>query len=326
MLTAGEEDIVYDSQAFPPSVATAFATQQQQQKIRSNSSVEAVLAELGQELSCAICLSTLQDAVTLPCAHFFCRYCNAFFLRRECLERSITIKPTKRESNLSTSSHCPLCKMSISKRSIAPAVAINRVAKAYGQLVAAWELDTGRGWNGVATDTSRSKPTDCSSQAFPCPLKEATSPAKKPRTAKAVNSQPKSPIAGKTSEVAHTPLRITCITSSLLSKAQHATLLEWTATFGIAYDPHFDASVEVLLVPSQTPKRTLKYCRAVLTGKWILSFQWIEDCLAKGELLSHIDSYEAVGDERCSDSGAPRRARLLRSHNVYNYYDDGLFM
>ena len=119
-----------------------------------------------QGLSCPICLGILEDAVSLPCTHFFCK---------DCFERSITIKPTRRDS-LSTSSQCPLCKAHISKRSSSPADAIRILAKAYQAAIKAYEADTGKQWETVESELSKQQlhgnPIENLSQLYPYPEKQ----------------------------------------------------------------------------------------------------------------------------------------------------------
>ena len=39
----------------------------------SLNAIEKILMEIGKELSCPICLGVLEDAVSLPCTHCFCK-------------------------------------------------------------------------------------------------------------------------------------------------------------------------------------------------------------------------------------------------------------
>ncbi|KAK9729645.1 Breast cancer 1, early onset, variant 5 [Basidiobolus ranarum] len=56
-----------------------------------------------------------------------------------------------------------------------------------------------------------------------------------------------------------------------------------------------------------TSKRTMKYFLAILHGRWLVNYQWIEDSLSRNEWLDE-DVYEVIGDERYSNYG-PKRAR-----------------
>ncbi|ORX91892.1 hypothetical protein K493DRAFT_409078 [Basidiobolus meristosporus CBS 931.73] len=56
-----------------------------------------------------------------------------------------------------------------------------------------------------------------------------------------------------------------------------------------------------------TSRRTMKYFLAILHGRWLVSYQWVEDSLKRNEWLEE-DAYEIIGDEHFSNYG-PRRAR-----------------
>ena len=104
--------------------------------------------------------------MSLPCTHCFCKVC---------FERSITIKPTRRDS-LSTSSQCPLCKAHINKRSSSPADAIRILVKAYQRTIMAYEADTGKQWEAVEAECGRqdfsNHPIENLSQLYPYPEKQ----------------------------------------------------------------------------------------------------------------------------------------------------------
>lgn len=290
------------------------------------------------------------------------------------MERALTIKPTSKASPLSTSGHCPLCKASINKRSVAKAEAIDAVAQAYNTLLLAWERDTGRIWSecteGAAVKSSNSRaavPLSDHTLSQLCPAPEKPSPKNNENGNKKIAINKESPINKQTAIKRRPKRKIDVpsnsspinpfpstkpfvvedavwekpksVTSSLLSKSQNATLHEWCATFGIAYTPLMDPEeVDVLLVhaPNLITKRTLKYCRAVLSGKSVIAFECtqrpniskkhlnqfqffaslgIEGCLAKGELVP-MAKFEVKGDEAFPDSGAPSRSRLSRQNKV----------
>ena len=162
------QDQIYPSQ-LPPSIAASYHRSKKSHSRESIAvsleSIERALRDIGQELSCPICLGVLEDAVSLPCTHFFCE---------GCFERSITIKPTRRDS-LSTSGQCPLCKAHISKRSSSPADAIRILADAYKRTISAYEADTGKQWETVELEMSKHKfcnnPIENLSQLYPYPEK-----------------------------------------------------------------------------------------------------------------------------------------------------------
>jgi hypothetical protein len=62
-------------------------------------------------------------------------------------------------------------------------------------------------------------------------------------------------------------------------------------------------------IPYIAAGRTLKYMQAVLSGIWIVSEQWVLDCISSSAVLDPTP-YEVLGDEAFPDEAAPRRARL----------------
>lgn len=278
------QDQVYSSQ-LPSSIATDYHRSQKRHSKEpvavSLEAIERVLRGIGQELSCPICLGVLEDAVSLPCTHFFCE---------SCFERSITIKPTRRDS-LSTSGQCPLCKAHISKRSSSPADAIRILADAYKKTITAYEADTGKQWESVELELSKQKacsgPIENLSQLYPYPEKKR----KKGVTVVVQKSKSPSPehsvedltngmdsqatVASGIIEAFPSKHKIVVCTS-LLSRSQQATLLEWVSTFDIEVSCSLISTVNYLIVRTNSQrvtKRTLKYCQAVLAGRWIISFE-----------------------------------------------------
>ncbi|XP_013404512.1 BRCA1-associated RING domain protein 1-like [Lingula anatina] len=55
--------------------------------------------------------------------------------------------------------------------------------------------------------------------------------------------------------------------------------------------------------------RTMKYLQAVLTGKWVVNFEWVSLCL---EYKHHVceEAFEVPGSSTNPDSQAPRLSRL----------------
>lgn len=54
-------------------------------------------------------------------------------------------------------------------------------------------------------------------------------------------------------------------------------------------------------------QRTLKYCSGVLSGAWVVSFEWVLESLAAREWVEESD-YEMRGDTH--GAGAPKKARI----------------
>jgi hypothetical protein len=83
--------------------------------------------------------------------------------------------------------------------------------------------------------------------------------------------------------------------------------------------------------------RTVKYFQAIAAGVWVLTFDWIVDCLASRKILDE-DMFEVLGDKKSvGDCNACRISRQLRMNKFVNNnnsnsnaddeyeYDHGLF-
>lgn len=289
----------------------------------------------------------------------------SFYGLRECFDRSISIKPTKRDS-LSTSGRCPLCKTAVNKRSAAPAEAIRALVAAYEAMLRGYEADTGKQWGFVEEELARKqtvKPVENLSETHPYPEKPAADSTNKagdalsteleqsttdedsprqsiPRTYKPVVEIRKT-VRPSNDTALLRGVNFT-VSTSLVSREMHTSVLEWSETFGCHFVPVVDTDTSHLLVQPEkrlVARRTFKYCRAVLLGLWVLSVNctavwWsvtplqfltdvgIEECLKRGELLP-MEPYEILGDDSFPDSGGPRRSRLSRRNMVSQCYATG---
>lgn len=63
-----------------------------------------------------------------------------------------------------------------------------------------------------------------------------------------------------------------------------------------------------LVVGESPTKRSFKYLRAVLAGKWVVTFGWILKSLEQGRFVDE-EPFEATGSINYPNSGGPRRAR-----------------
>lgn len=59
-------------------------------------------------------------------------------------------------------------------------------------------------------------------------------------------------------------------------------------------------------------QRTPKYMMGIASGKWILSYNWVDDCLSQGMALNP-ETYEVCGSKENSNVDAPTRARINAS-------------
>ncbi|XP_006821068.1 uncharacterized protein LOC102806679 [Saccoglossus kowalevskii] len=87
--------------------------------------VQDALFRMRKNLECPICLDLLKDPVTTRCSHQFCRFCITEFFKG------------------TSSAPCPLCKKSITKRSLTESCKINEIVNAVRGVVDAVKEDTG---------------------------------------------------------------------------------------------------------------------------------------------------------------------------------------
>jgi len=69
----------------------------------------------------------------------------------------------------------------------------------------------------------------------------------------------------------------------------------------------------------QLARRTLKYCFAVVEGKWAVSFAWVRRCLEEDCWLAE-DEFEIKGDQTAI--GAPRLSRLNKDERLPDLFED----
>ena len=125
------------------------------------------------------------------------------------------------------------------------------------------------------------------------------------------------------------------VCTSLLYKDQQEALMKWAGTFNVKVSRHLTPDVKHLIVKTDSQrmtKKSIKYCQAILSGRWIISFDCNEqpclscfflgivDSLKKGTLQSY-EGYEARGDDSCFDSGAPWNSRMSRLYNEPELFD-----
>ena len=82
----------------------------------------------------------------------------------------------------------------------------------------------------------------------------------------------------------------------------------------IELETHFTETATHLIVSVDkqshyAKQRTMKYMMAIAHGMWIVSTQWIVDCIKHKELLAE-DKYEAAGNVKALMDFAPRRSRI----------------
>ncbi|RKP38495.1 hypothetical protein BJ085DRAFT_29265 [Dimargaris cristalligena] len=86
--------------------------------------IASLLLRLQSEVTCSICLSMLEEPYSTHCNHVFCK---------NCIFQSLAIKNTK----------CPLCRTSITKRSLVGLDHMANVAQAVYKVIEAFEAEVG---------------------------------------------------------------------------------------------------------------------------------------------------------------------------------------
>ncbi|KAJ1968171.1 BRCA1-associated RING domain protein 1 [Dispira parvispora] len=145
-----------------------------------------LLSRMQSEITCVICLGTLDQPCTTHCNHIFCR---------DCISRSLDIK----------NNGCPLCKAPITKRSLAENDSFGTVVQAVSGVITAYENIVG---STLQSQTSRYHyenltlaPDPQLSQTYPHPTKETTTSAIKPPIIHVDQNLPK----GKTARTSPPP-------------------------------------------------------------------------------------------------------------------------
>lgn len=71
----------------------------------------------------------------------------------------------------------------------------------------------------------------------------------------------------------------------------------------------------------QLQRRTMKYLHGLMAGQWILSPQWLQDCVKANSLLPE-DRYEVQSSPKARKKQAPRRARKeVRAHGSSRLFE-----
>ncbi|CEM15557.1 unnamed protein product [Vitrella brassicaformis CCMP3155] len=107
---------------------------------------------------------------------------------------------------------------------------------------------------------------------------------------------------------------------SSLSNQQQSVLDRFADRSGCRVVPSYSPEVTHLIVRSKECRRTVKFLKALLTGKWILAFDWVSRCLSGNRWLSE-DGYEVSKD---MTTGAPIPPRRQRTHDTMGRLFGGL--
>ncbi|PVU97515.1 hypothetical protein BB559_002004 [Furculomyces boomerangus] len=71
------------------------------------------------------------------------------------------------------------------------------------------------------------------------------------------------------------------------------------------------------LVPLLANSRTIKYLQAILVSCWIVSFDWIHECLQSNKIVD-CAKYEVIGCEKHSTSYGPKKSRQQKQQTTKN--------
>lgn len=118
-----------------------------------------------------------------------------------------------------------------------------------------------------------------------------------------------------------------------LNDGEKVILKKFASKFDARIYDDFDAKVTHVIgaVTSDNPKvtvRTVKYMMGMLQNKWMLSTEWLNDCLKQKKILSE-DNYELIGTKRqeAHEMGAPKKSRESgqKLFSDMSIYFDGKF-
>ncbi|NWH91172.1 BARD1 protein, partial [Aegithalos caudatus] len=106
------------------------------------------------------------------------------------------------------------------------------------------------------------------------------------------------------------------ILGSNLSEEQQKLLNKLATVLKAQRCTEFNSRVTHLVIPNVPMPTTVKCMMAVLTGCWVLKFQWVQDCL-QSSVREQEEKYEV--------QGGPRRGRLNREQLLPKLFDGCYF-
>lgn len=143
----------------------------------------------------------------------------------------------------------------------------------------------------------------------------------------ALSTVPCMPTAGANTNTAikERPTNRVVLLGSGLDERQEQDLRRCVEILGADLKTTFSRDVTHLVVScnreGNCQQRTLKVLSALVTGKWIVSTSWVDECLRKTQRVSE-GPYEAKGTRQHPNSEAPRKSR---EHFASSTYPSGLF-
>ncbi|XP_074047543.1 BRCA1-associated RING domain protein 1 isoform X2 [Macrotis lagotis] len=104
--------------------------------------------------------------------------------------------------------------------------------------------------------------------------------------------------------------------SSGLTSNQHQLLNELAKVLKAKICTEFNNTVTHIIVPGDTVQRTMKCILGIISGCWILKFDWVKACL---------ESRTCEGEEKYEMLGGPQRSRLNREQLLPKLFDGCYF-
>lgn len=123
-----------------------------------------------------------------------------------------------------------------------------------------------------------------------------------------------------------------CLLGTSLDDDQKKKLTDFEKKFDAKVFKEFDTKVTHIIgsidptLKTKTTVRTLKYMKGLLTHKWLVSFQWIEESLKKDKVLDE-EEFELDGTKKQLELGAPKISRQSKKmiFNDVSVFFDGKF-
>ncbi|KAL3831245.1 hypothetical protein ACJMK2_023019 [Sinanodonta woodiana] len=117
--------------------------------------------------------------------------------------------------------------------------------------------------------------------------------------------------------------QLPCFMGTSLSREQRITMQKCAVILQAKVAEEFTPEVTHLVIgcnQNGTCPRTIKYLHGVLTGKWIVSFDWINTCIEYKARVCE-EAFEVPGTSISPDSGAAHKGRMNRKQQLPGLFD-----
>ncbi|KAK3587818.1 hypothetical protein CHS0354_019683 [Potamilus streckersoni] len=117
--------------------------------------------------------------------------------------------------------------------------------------------------------------------------------------------------------------QLPCFLGTSLSREQRITMQKCAAILQAKVTEEFTPEVTHLVIgcnQNGTCPRTIKYLHAVLTGKWIVGFDWISTCIEYKTRVCE-EAFEVPGTSISPDSGAAHKGQMNRKQQLPGLFD-----